>query len=217
LRLLQLASPSLPVGAYAYSQGLEQAVELGWVTDAPSLDVWVRGVLEHSVGGTDLPLLLHAHRAWSSDDESEVRALSLLAIALRETAELRAEERQLGASLARTSSSLGIERAAPFVGSPDASWIVMFALAGVHFGIRDDELCQGYAFAWVENQVLAATRLMALGQSEAQRLLLSVAESIVPALALARSVSRDDIGRSLGGLCVSSVRHEQQYSRLFRS
>jgi urease accessory protein len=217
LRLLQLSSPSLPVGAYAYSQGLEQAAELGWVRDASSLEAWVRGVLRHSLAATDLALLLHAYRAFQSGDDAEALALSRLAIALRETSELRAEERQLGASLARTLSALGVQRVRDFLGDRTASWVVLFALAGVHFGIPPGDLAHGYAFAWLENQVLGATRVISLGQSDAQRVLLSAAESIVGAVELARSLSRDEIGRSLPGHCLSSARHEQQYSRLFRS
>jgi urease accessory protein len=217
LRLLQLVSPSLPVGAYAYSQGLEQAVERGWIRDAGSLHAWIEGVLEHSFAETDLPLLLQAHDAWSRGDEVDASALARLTLALRETAELRAEERQLGASLARTLSALGVERAQPFVGRDDASFVVLFALGGCHFGVTAPDLAQGHAFAWAENQVIGATRLISLGQSDAQRVLLRVAEAIPAALGRAALVSREQVGRSAIGLCLASAWHEGQYSRLFRS
>lgn len=217
LRLLQLVSPSLPVGAYAYSQGLEQAAERGWVHDAGTLQLWVSGVLEHTLAETDLPILLQAHAAWTRGDGADVLSLARLTIALRETAELRAEERQLGASLARTLSSLDVAEATPFVGQDNASFVVLFALAGFRFGVAAEALAQGYAFAWAENQVLAATRLMALGQSAAQRTLLGVADAIPGAVRRAALVPRDGLGRSALGLCMASAWHEQQYSRLFRS
>lgn len=217
LRLLQLVSPSLPVGAYAYSQGLEQAAERDWVHDAVTLERWVKGVLEHSLAETDLALLLQAHEAWSRGDEGDARALGALTLALRETCELRAEERQLGASLARTLSGLGVERAAVFVGQESASFVVLFALGGCHFGVDGRALAQGYAFAWAENQVLAATRVISLGQSDAQRVLLRVAEAIPGAVERASTVTREHVGRSAIGLCRASAWHEQQYSRLFRS
>jgi urease accessory protein len=217
VRLLQLVSPSFPVGAYAYSQGLEQAVERGWVADAETLSRWVRGILLHGFAQTDLALLLHAYAAWSAGDDVEARALSRLAIALRETAELRAEERQLGASLARMLKHLGVERAAPFVQSSDASYVVLLALAGHHFVVPPGDLAHGCAFAWAENQLLAATRLFALGQSQAQRVLMGIADAIPAATDLARKTPRAGIGCSAAGVCVASAWHEEQYSRLFRS
>jgi urease accessory protein len=207
----------LPVGAYAYSQGLEQAAERGWVSDASTLETWIGGVLEHGLAETDLPLLLQAYAAWASGDEGDALALAQLTLALRETAELRAEERQLGASLARTLASLGVERARPFVGQSDASFVVLFALAGSHFGVAAVALAEGYAFAWAENQVLAATRLISLGQSAAQGVLLRVAEGISRAVDHAARVPRAQVGRSAIGLCLASAWHERQYSRLFRS
>lgn len=217
LRLLQLVSPSFPVGTYAYSQGLEQAAEQGWVKDGTTLESWIAGVLEHSLAETDLPLLLGAHLAWSRDDTEDALSLCRLTLALRETAELRAEERQLGASLARTLASLGVERARPFVGEDYASVVVLFGLAGSHFGVAPSALAQGYAFAWAENQVLAATRLIAIGQSEAQGVLLRVASTIPSAVERAKAIPRERVGRSALGLCLASARHERQYSRLFRS
>jgi urease accessory protein len=217
LRLLQLTSPSFPVGAYAYSQGLELAVERGWVSDPESLSSWVRGVLEHSLAETDLALSFHARRAFERNADREARELSRLLVALRETRELRAEERQLGASLARALVSLGVERAQDYVGSDDASYVTLFALAGVHFGVGAREAAQGFAFAWCENQVLAAARLFAFGQTAAQQVLLGLAEAIPRAVRKAELVPRDEIGRSAVGVCMASAWHERQYSRLFRS
>ena len=100
-RLLQLVSPALPIGAFAYSQGLEQAVASGWVTDEQSAAEWVIGLLEHAVAMLDLPVLTRLIEAWRADDHARVQRWSTWLAACRPTREARAEERQLGAALAR--------------------------------------------------------------------------------------------------------------------
>lgn len=113
LRLLQLVSPSLPVGAYAYSQGLEQAVEAGWVNDAATVQAWIGGLLQHTLCTLDVPVLLRLHAAWRASDHNAVRQWSAWLHACRESAELQAEDRQLGNALARLLSDLGIDDAHP--------------------------------------------------------------------------------------------------------
>src|SRR5450432_2725437 len=113
LRLLQFASPTLPIGAFAYSQGLEQAVELGWVHDEASAATWIRGVVTEVLPRLDLPVLAALHQSWALGDLARVRALSQFLHACRESAELGAEDRQLGAALARVLDGLGIVHAAP--------------------------------------------------------------------------------------------------------
>jgi urease accessory protein len=100
-RLLQLASPTLPVGAYTYSQGLEWAVESGWIRDEASVLDWIGGLLEQTIGGFDAPLITHGYRAWWRHDVAEAMRLDALYIASRESAELRAETLQMGYSLRR--------------------------------------------------------------------------------------------------------------------
>lgn len=217
LRLLQITSPSFPIGAFAYSQGLEQAAERGFVRDGTTLTDWLAGVLSHSLAATDLPLVAHACEAFSNNDMGEIERLTALALALRETHELRAEERRLGAALARVLDGLGVTSASSYVGSKNASYAVLFALAATAFDVPKVAALHGYAFAWLENQVVGATRVISLGQTDAQRALLGVAESIPAAVDTALGIASDSIGRSAVGVCMSSAWHEQQYSRLFRS
>src|ERR1700687_3221329 len=101
LRLCHLVSAALPVGAYAYSQGLEYAVHAGWVRDEATTLGWLQGLSLHGVGTLDLPLLLRLHRAWSAADMPAVRHWNAQLIAARETSELRAQELHLGRALAR--------------------------------------------------------------------------------------------------------------------
>ena len=216
LRLWQLLSPALPVGAFAWSQGLEQAVDCGWVHDAASAGDWIGGQLEHVLAVTDLPLLARMHAAAVAGDIDRLRSLDDLLLALRESGELRAGERDLGASLSRLLADLQ-GTGARVDASGTQSFLAAFARAAAAWSITADDALAGYAFAWCENQVTAAVRLVPLGQSEGQRLLMALGERI-PALARAApDVDDDDIGASAPGLAMASARHETQYSRLFRS
>lgn len=100
-RLLQLASPALPVGAFSYSQGLERAIEEGTVRDEASALAWIGDLLEHNLGRFEAPLLAQLIAAWRENDADAVRLLNELHLASRESAELRAETLQMGYSLVR--------------------------------------------------------------------------------------------------------------------
>ena len=109
--MLQLASPALPIGAFAYSQGLEQAVELGWVRDETTARGWIFGLLGGPMASLDVAVLVRSHAAFSDGDAGRVSKWSAFLVASRETAEFRAEERQLGTGLARVLASLGVAAA----------------------------------------------------------------------------------------------------------
>src|SRR4051812_39324905 len=145
-RLLQLASPTLPVGAYSYSQGLEAAIEAGIVRDAASAGQWIGDVLELSLARFELQVL---RRQLESPDQ----ALNDLFLASRETAELRAETLQMGESLARLLRDLNIEVAIESPAFPTA-----YAIAARHWGVAPREAAVGYLWSWAENQVLAAVK-----------------------------------------------------------
>src|ERR1700722_11956173 len=108
LHLCHLVSPALPIGAYAYSQGLEFAVHGGWVHDEDSALDWLQGLSRHGVGTLDLPLLLRLHRAWCASDTPMIEHWNAQLLAARASAESRAEERHLGRSLARVLVELEI-------------------------------------------------------------------------------------------------------------
>ena len=216
LRLCHLVSPALPVGAYAYSQGLEYAVQAGWVHDEATALDWLTGLSQQGVGTLDLPILLRLHHAWSTPDLLAVRHWNAQLIASRETAELRAEELHLGQSLARVLLELEIAEAAAWLQSASA-FATLFALAAVHWQIRPDEALLGYLWAWSENQVLAAVKLVPLGQSAGQRLLHRLTDSMPAILERARTLEDAAIGVSTVSQALASALHESQYSRLFRS
>lgn len=218
LRLLQICSPAFPIGAFAYSQGLEQAAELGWIVTPEQLQDWLGGILSHQLARTDLPLIARAHRLWSGDSNLEsAEVLCQRVLAYRETAELRAEEQHLGRALARLLSHLGITEATPFADREDSAYLVMFALAASRFAISETDTLAGFAFAWAENQVSAASRVMKLGQLAAQSTLSIFIGDVPDAVRQALTLADGEIGYSSPATFLASAWHEEQYSRLFRS
>ncbi|HUG72502.1 MAG TPA: urease accessory UreF family protein [Steroidobacteraceae bacterium] len=217
LRLLQLASPALPVGAFNFSQGLEYANEQGWVGNEQQAGEWIGGVAQHGMANLDLPMLMRLHAAWSEGDATRARRLSRELIASRESAELRAEELHMGQALAKVLMEYGIDAAHPWQRNGDASYAAMFALAAVHAGANAADCALAYAWAWAENQVTAAVKLLPLGQSAGQRLLESLRQRIPSLVAAAAQLADEDIGTATPGAMMASCWHETQYTRLFRS
>ena len=211
-RLWQLISPALPVGAYSYSQALEYVHFEGIVHDEPSTLEWLRDLLAHGVARLDLPILERVHNAWASRDELAVRRWSRELEARRETAELRFEDLAMGGALTQLLTSLGEptpERRLPFASA--------FAVAAVNWAVPLEDACAGYAWAWCEAQVAAAVKLVPLGHTAGQRLLLALGADIPAAVERAAACRDHEIGASLPGLAIASALHETQYTRLFRS
>jgi urease accessory protein len=217
LRLLQLASPQLPIGAFNFSQGLEQAIDAGVIHDAGGAREWISGIARHGVAGLDLPLLLRLHAAWEGQDASHALRLSAGLVAARETAELRAEERHMGQALARLLASLGIAAAHDWQRDPRASYAAMFALAATHAGASAHDTALAYAWAWAENQAIAAVKLLPLGQTDGQRMLEAIRLQIPALVTAAMATSDEDIGTATPLATMASAWHETQYTRLFRS
>ena len=216
-RLLQLCSPTLPVGAYAYSQGLESAVERGWVRDETSAGDWIFGLLDHNFRRLDLPVFARLYRAWRDADARALQRWNARLYASREAGELQREDRQLGAALARLLADLGLDEAAPWRNAPRACFATLFALAATRWEIPLLEAATGYAWTWTENQVIAATRLIPLGQTASQRLLSAAGPAVATVVAKGLALSDEDIGASALGLALAGAFHETQYSRLYRS
>jgi urease accessory protein len=217
LRLCQLVSPAAPVGAFNFSQGLEYAESAGWVRDADGAHDWIAGIARHAIGTLDLPLLWRMHAAWSRDDEAAVRALSQRLIAGRDSAELRAEDRHMGRALAKLLLEIGIPAAAPWRDRDEASYAALFALAAVHGGVDARSTALGYLWAWSENQVIAAVKLLPLGQSAGQRVLDRLLREMPAIVADAERLPDEDIGVASPAQGLASALHETQYTRLFRS
>ena len=214
-RLLQLASPTLPVGAFSYSQGLEAAIEAGLVNDAATAQCWIEDVLELSIAGMDAPVLLRLCNAWRDGSEERARQWNELLLASREAAELRAETVQMGYSLVRLLTDLREPHG--FQSWDEVSFPAAFAFCSVRFGIEPHDALIAYLWSWVENQVIAAVKAVPLGQTAGQRMLLTLGPRIVAQAERARGLPDEAIGGMAPGLAILSSRHETQYSRLFRS
>ncbi len=199
-RLLQLASPTLPVGAYSYSQGLESAVEAGIVTDAASAERWIGDMLEFTVARMEAPLL------WRMVQGEDLNADFL---ASRETAELRAETLQMGHSLCRLLADLGIPS-----NSENAAYPTAYAAAVIHWKVDPRDAMIAYLWSWLENQVMAAIKCVPLGQTAGQKILLSLGCKLQD---IAEQCETRELYNFAPGLACLSARHETQYSRLFRS
>jgi len=215
LRLLQLASAALPVGAYAFSQGMETAVAEGWLPDEAATGEWLALQLDESLARVDLPLLLRLLCAARAGDAGALAHWNDYGLACREAAELRLSDTATGRALVRLLTELEVPLPAPLPG--ETAFLTAFAIAGAHWRLDSRAACTGYAWSWLEHQVAAATKLVPLGQSSAQRLLGRLLERVPDALDRAEAVADEDIGASLPALAMASAWHETQYSRLFRS
>lgn len=216
-RLLQLASPSLPVGGYSYSQTLEQAVEQGWVTDERSARDWIGGLLEHILTNLDLPVLCRLYVAHMEGDLFQVHNWSSYLLASRESFELRDEDRNMGQALAKLLTDLGMETAGEWVRSDKATFATLFTLACQRWNISLPVAANSYLWIWLENQVAAAIKLIPLGQTSGQRLLMELAGVIPETVDAGIALEDDEIGASAPAFAIASAFHETQYCRLFRS
>ncbi len=217
-RLLQLASPALPVGAYTYSQGLEWAVEAGVVRDQKTAKQWIAGLLEQGIGRFEAPLTACLQRAWAAGETGDIERLNGEFLASRESAELRAETVQMGYSLRRLLHELEDFPLPPaFDALPEVAFPTGWALAAAVWEIPLADSLAAYLWSWCENQVMAALKAVPLGQAAGQRVLLALGGRIPAVVQQALVLPEAEWSNFAPGLALASSRHETQYSRLFRS
>lgn len=217
LRLLQLVSPGLPIGMYSYSQGMERAVDDGWITSAEQTADWLHGLMQNGLGRVDMPILARLYDAWRDSDNAAVEHWNHTLIACRETAELRTEDKQTGQALARLLVNLDLAEAHTWLKRHDTTLATLFALAATRWQIGKVDAMTGYLWSWLENQILCAVKLVPLGQVAGQQLLKNLAGELPGLVEQALRLTDEEIGGSCFGLALASSRHEMQYSRLFRS
>jgi len=215
LRLLQLSNSTLPVGAYAFSQGLESAVERSWVSSSEDLEDWIESQLKSSITEIDVPLLIRQIQSVGANDLEQIRYWNHYLLACRETKELRLSELDMGKAIARLLNALNIS----FLMNKDSEFTFLtgFAIASVAWNLDSKVAATGYVWAWLESQVSAATKLLPLGQNSAQKLLSQLISYVPAAIERAHRIKDQEIGCSLPALAIASSWHEDQYSRLFRS
>ena len=220
VRLLQLASPALPIGAFSYSQGLERLVEDGAVCDLATAQTWIGDVLDLVFVPGEAAIAWRLLVAAADRDAGALSRWNDVFRASRETSELRAETEQMGGSLARLAADLDLLDAFArdvLATLQPVTLPAAWALAARGLGLDAQPSLTAYLWAWLENQTMAAIKSVPLGQVAGQRLLLALGGRIPAAAGRARSIADEDITSFAPGLALASARHETQYTRLFRS
>lgn len=215
LQLLWLASPALPVGGFSYSEGLEAAVEAGFVKDETSAGDWLVDQLHLGLARADLSVLAQAVPAWREGDTERVAALDAWTRQTREASELRLQTEQMGRSLVEWLKAVRPQDAGRCTVPP--TYPVAFALAASTSGAAVRDIVLAYAFGWAENMMQAAIKAVPLGQSAGQRILARLAAQIPAATDHALALHDDERQSFTPMLAILSAQHENQYSRLFRS
>ncbi|WP_246143550.1 urease accessory protein UreF [Colwellia echini] len=219
-RLLQLCSANLPVGGFSFSQGLEYAVEMGWLTSAETTASWININLEESIAQTDLAILKRLFIALNNNDLDGFSYWNTHLIACRESHELLLADLAMGKALIRLIKQLDSIDITPYqtiIDLKEISFVSAFALCAYVFKLDLTSAQSGYCWTYIDNQVAAATKLVPLGQTQAQNLLFELTENIQKIIEKSNDIIDDDIGTSLPHLAMASAWHETQYSRLFRS
>ncbi|WP_322517876.1 urease accessory protein UreF [Rhodopseudomonas palustris] len=219
-RLMTWLSPAFPVGAFSYSSGIEWAVEAGDVTDAASLRDWLGAMLEHGSGFCDGVFLAHAYRAVAHGDDAALRDVAELAAAFVTSAERHLETTAQGRAfieIVRNAwASDGLARAVTACNGALAYPVAVGLVSAVH-GVPLAATLHAFLHAVVSNWISAGARLVPLGQTDSQRLLAALEPAVIATGDRALNASLDDLGSATFRADLAGLRHETQYTRLFRS
>lgn len=218
LSILQLASPALPVGAYSYSEGLETLVENGIIVNQAHLKHWLEAELLCGAIRLDAAVMVRSEQAAKMGDMESLCRWNLWLSAARETEELRASSWQMGRSLIQLLGKLEpqIVPIAKAVGNP-CNYAIAFGIAAAHWQISVKAGLLGYLHSWASNLITAGVKLIPLGQTAGQMLLLDLQPLIITAAVEILALEDDELGCCSWGLSLASMQHETQYTRLFRS
>tara|TARA_B100001093_G_scaffold231886_1_gene222395 strand:- start:6 stop:659 length:654 start_codon:yes stop_codon:yes gene_type:complete len=210
IQALHLFSPSLPIGAFAFSQGLEAAIESQYVHDAETLTCWCDGVIRFSLITLDCHYAVRAYRA---DSESVFREVNAELLVSRETRELLQEELLLGAALKKWA----IDQGADVPEAEEYSLVCLYGWISARYEIPEDWLISGILWSWLDNQMLVAAKAIPLGQNALQGVLAALKPVVTECVGLFAQSATTEAHSSVPLLSILSAQHETQYSRLFRS
>jgi urease accessory protein len=224
LRLLQLAI--VPVGAYSYSEGLETLVNIGIIHDQYSFRKWLENSLQFGAIRLEAAIMVRAFRAINRGDLTALNYWNAWASAAKETEELRLQSWQMGRSLVRLLQDIQLplhSKLLPSVSQlieacgSQCNFAIAFAMAAVNLEIEAEAAMLGYLQSWATNLVNAGVKLIPLGQTAGQQLLLDLNSDISLAAQDSLRLEDDDLSSCSWGLALASMAHETQYTRLFRS
>jgi urease accessory protein len=208
LHLLAWLSPGFPTGGFAYSHGLEWAVEAGDIRDADTLRNWLNDVVAHGSVRSDTILLRHAH--CNASDPDALREIAALGLAATPSRERRDEALNQGRAFALA--------VAPWAPVPDdMPYAVAVGAAAAGKGVPEDAAAVAYVQAFATNLISAAVRLVPLGQTDGLRVLAALEPVILATAEDTKTATLDDLGGCAFRSDLSAMRHETQYTRLFRS
>ncbi|AVH71423.1 urease accessory protein UreF [Nostoc sp. 'Lobaria pulmonaria (5183) cyanobiont'] len=218
LSILQLASPALPVGAYSYSEGLEMLVENGTIANHIHLKDWLKAELLYGAIRLEAGVMVRSQQAVKMGDIESLCRWNLWLSAARETEELRASSWQMGRSLIQLLAKLEpqIIPVANAVGKP-CNYAIAFGIAVAHWQISIKAALLGYLHSWASNLITAGVKLIPLGQTAGQQLLLDLQPLLSAAALEILALEDDELACCSWGLSLASMQHETQYTRLFRS
>jgi urease accessory protein len=222
-RLLAWLSPSYPIGAFSYSHGLETAIEEGFVDDLATLRAWLRDLVEHGAGRNDGLLLRAAYEACSAGDDRALAHAAELAAAFQPSAELALETSAQGRAFLDTTAATwpaaALDRLRQLTEGRLAPLPVVVGCAAAGHDVPLCSTLHGYLHAFAANLVSAGVRLIPLGQTDGQRAIAAMEQVIADTASLLLVLDRplDHLAANtfINDWC--SMRHETQYTRLFRS
>ena len=219
-RLMAWLSPAYPVGAFSYSGGIEWAVEAGDIGDAATLREWLTVMIADGGGFCDAVFLAHAHRAATARDDAALRTVAELACAFAPSKERHLETTAQGRAFLDTTRAVW---PTPALDRLEQVWDGAIALpvavgvAGAAHAIALDAVLAAYLQALAANLVSAGVRLVPLGQTDGQRVLAALEPVVRATAARALVTGLDQVGAASFRADLASMRHETQYTRLFRS
>jgi urease accessory protein len=219
-RLMTWLSPSFPVGAFSYSSGIEWAVEAGDICDAATLRSWLSALLSDGAGFCDGVFLSHAWRAAAAVDDAALAEVAGLAAAFAPSRERHLETTAQGRAFVDIAGATwncdALERLLNLAVRPIAYPIAVGVVAAGH-GVRLDLSLHAFLHAQTANWISAGVRLIPLGQTESQRVMAALEPIVTAVAARALDAGLDDIGSATFRADLASMRHETQYTRLFRT
>ncbi|BAY30874.1 urease accessory protein UreF [Nostoc carneum NIES-2107] len=218
LAILQLTSPALPVGAYSYSEGLETLVEQNTITNQQNLQDWLASQLRYGAIRVEAAVMLRAYKSAKIGDLAALSYWNHWLSAARETTELRNASWQMGRSLMQLLGKLQPEilPMVNAVGNP-SNYAIAFGIAAAHWQINIQAAVLGYLHSWASNLITAGVKLIPLGQTTGQQLLLDLQPLLNTAAVEILALEDDELACCTWGLSLASMQHETQYTRLFRS